>query len=178
MAVLGGRADNAAAGRKLCEACLASGKPRELFLANVASQGGDPAKLLELRGRWRSPVTAELRARPGSGKAYITKIDAFKVGHAAVSLGVGRSRTGDTVSPTAGIRFHQKSGGPVRDGDGLMTVWAASEEGLAAALPRLEEAVEYGAAPPAARTLVLKEISPTQPRADQSAQSNSGAGNA
>jgi hypothetical protein len=62
-----------------------------------------------------------------------------------------------------------------------MTVWAASEEGLAAALPRLEEAVEYGAAPPAARTLVLKEISPPPdllPWADQSAQSNSGAGNA
>jgi pyrimidine-nucleoside phosphorylase len=176
MAMLGGKAENAAAGKKLCEACLASGKPRELFLANVASQGGDPAKLLELRGHWRSPVTAELRARPGgsgrtqdSGRAYITKIDAFKIGHAAVSLGVGRSRTEDTVSPTAGIQFHHKSGDVVRDGDKLMTVWAASEEGLAAALPRLEEAVEYGETPPAAKTLVLKEISP--PQAD-------GAGNA
>jgi hypothetical protein len=60
-----------------------------------------------------------------------------------------------------------------------MTVWAASEEGLAAALPRLEEAVEYGDKPPAARTLVLKEISPLQAdRPDQSARSNSGAGNA
>jgi hypothetical protein len=61
-----------------------------------------------------------------------------------------------------------------------MTVWAASREGLAAALPRLEEAVEYGDKPPAARTLVLKEISSLQAdrRPDQSAQSNSGAGNA
>jgi pyrimidine-nucleoside phosphorylase len=181
MAVLGGKAENAAAGRTLCEKCLASGKPRELFLANVASQGGDPAKLLELRGRWRSPVTAELTARPASGEAYITKIDAFKVGHAAVSLGVGRSRTEDTVSPTAGVQFHQKSGGRVRNGDLLMTVWAASEEGLAAALPRLEAAVEYGDKPPAARTLILKEISSDQaPRADrpQPVQPNAGAGNA
>jgi pyrimidine-nucleoside phosphorylase len=166
MTVLGGKAENPAAGRKLCAECLASGKPRELFLANVASQGGNPEKLLELRGRWRSPVTAELRARPGgsgktsvSGETYITKIDAFKVGYASVSLGVGRGRTEDTVSPTAGIQFHRKSGDKVRDGDPLMTVWAASEDGLAAALPRLEEAVEYGSAPPAARTLVLKEIS-------------------
>ncbi|MDR0402318.1 MAG: thymidine phosphorylase [Treponema sp.] len=176
MAVLGGRAENAAAGRKLCEQCLASGKPRELFLANVASQGGDPKQLLEMRGRRRSPVSAELRARPGpSGEAYITRIDAYKVGHAAVSLGVGRGRTEDTVSPTAGLQFHKKSGCPVREGDLLMTVWAASEEGLAAALPRLEEAVEYGSAPPAARTLVLKEIAPrTTPRPDQSFQPEAG----
>jgi pyrimidine-nucleoside phosphorylase len=179
MAVLGGKAGDAAEGRKLCEQRLASGKPRELFLANVASQGGDPAKLLELRGRWRSPVTAVLRARPAdvsgsadgsegknaSGKTgvsketYITRIDAFKVGHAAVSLGVGRSRTEDTVSPTAGIQFHKKSGDRVRNGDPVMTAWAASEEGLAAALPRLEEAVEYGDKPHGARTLILKEIS-------------------
>jgi pyrimidine-nucleoside phosphorylase len=180
MAVLGGKAANAAEGRKLCGECLDSGKPRERFLANVASQGGDTKKLLDARGRWRSPITATLRARPGiaaanadgttnaetangsgkaSGEAYITRIDAFKVGHAAVSLGVGRARTEDAVSPTAGIQFHKKSGGKVRDGDPLMTVWAASEEGLAAALPQLEEAVEYGNAPPPAKTLVLKEIS-------------------
>jgi hypothetical protein len=39
-----------------------------------------------------------------------------------------------------------------------MTVWAASEEGLASALPRLEEAVEYAAAPPPPKKLILKEI--------------------
>jgi hypothetical protein len=39
-----------------------------------------------------------------------------------------------------------------------MTVWASSEEGLAAALPRLEEAVEYAASPPPEKTLILKEI--------------------
>ncbi|MDR2144792.1 MAG: thymidine phosphorylase [Treponema sp.] len=182
MAVLGGKAENPAAGRKLCEQCLATGKPRELFLANVASQGGNPEKLLELRGRWRSPVTATLRARPGvsgekpgSAEAYITKIDAFKVGYASVSLGVGRSRTEDTVSPTAGVQFHHKSGDRVRDGEPLMTVWAATEDGLKAALPRLEEAVEYGNAPPEARTLILKEISSP----DQSSQPkiDAGAGN-
>jgi pyrimidine-nucleoside phosphorylase len=173
MAVLGGKAGNAAEGKKLCAECLASGKPRQLFLANVASQGGDPAKLLELRGRWRAPVAAELRAelraRPGgSGETYVARIDAFKIGHAAVSLGVGRSRTEDTVSPTAGIQFHKKSGDKVRDGDLLMTVWAASEDGLAAALPRLEEAVEYGMTPPA-KQLILKEIS-------QSREDRAGAG--
>jgi hypothetical protein len=38
-----------------------------------------------------------------------------------------------------------------------MKVWAADEAGLKAALPQLEEAVEYGV--PAKRNLILKEVS-------------------
>ncbi|MDR1507522.1 MAG: thymidine phosphorylase [Treponema sp.] len=160
MAVLGKKAAGAKEGRELCEACLASGKPKEKFLANVASQGGDVKKLLELRGNWRSPFMAEVRARPPAGRdVYITRIDAFKVGHAAVSLGVGRGRIEDTVSPTAGVQFHKKRGDKVRSGGAVMTVWAASEEALAAALPSLEQAVEYGTQAPPEKKHILKEIS-------------------
>ncbi|MDR2181548.1 MAG: thymidine phosphorylase [Treponema sp.] len=165
MAVLGGKAPDAAAARSLCEDCLAGGKPRELFLRNVASQGGDVKKLLELRGVWRSPFAAEVTVPAGAG-AYVTGIDAWKVGHAAVTLGVGRARTEDTVSPTAGIEFVRKRGAAVQAGDVIMRVWSAAEEGLAAALPRLREAVSYGASPPPPRTMVLKEIAGnTPPRA-------------
>jgi hypothetical protein len=39
-----------------------------------------------------------------------------------------------------------------------MTVWAAGEEGLKAALPQLAAAVEYSDAVPEPRKLILKEI--------------------
>jgi pyrimidine-nucleoside phosphorylase len=156
MAVLGGKAENAAAGRSLCEECLAGGKPRELFLANVESQGGSAAKLLELRGKYRSEFSAEVKARTGG---FISRIDAWKTGRAGVDLGVGRNRTEDAVSPVAGIAFHRKRGGAVKAGDAVMTVWARDSTGLAAALPRLEDAVEYADAPPPPRKLILKEIS-------------------
>jgi pyrimidine-nucleoside phosphorylase len=151
MAVLGGRAADAAEGRRLCEQVLAGGRPRELFLSNVESQGGDVKRLLELRGTYRSPHRGEVRAARGG---YISRIDAFKVGHAAVALGVGRNRTEDAVSPCAGVRFHVKSGSPVRAGDLVMTVWGKDEAGLAAALPGLEEAVEYGDTAPVPRNLI------------------------
>ncbi|MDR0554925.1 MAG: thymidine phosphorylase [Treponema sp.] len=154
MAMLGGKAPNPEAGRRLCEACLASGLPRERFLANVKSQGGDPQQLLELRGVYRSPITAEIRA---AQTGYIARIDAWKVGRASVSLGVGRNRTGDSVSPTAGLCFHRKRGDPVKAGDLVMSVWAGDEAGLAAALPQLEDAVEYGTVAPPERRLILKE---------------------
>jgi pyrimidine-nucleoside phosphorylase len=155
MAVLGGKAEDAAAGRALCEKCLAGGRPRELFLANVESQGGSVKKLLELRGKYRSEYGAPVKARSGG---FIGRIDAGKVGRAGVDLGVGRNRTEDAVSPVAGIEFHRKRGDAVQPGDTIMTVWAADSAGLAAALPRLEEAVEYSSAPPPPRRMVLKEI--------------------
>jgi pyrimidine-nucleoside phosphorylase len=155
MAVLGGKAPDPGAGRKLCEEALAGGRPRELFLANIASQGGDPERFLRLRGNYRSSFSAEIKA---AGPGYIARIDAWKVGRASVQLGVGRNRTEDTVCPTAGVQFHKKSGSPVQAGDRIMTVWARDEAGLRAALPQLAESVEYAAAPPPPRRLILKEI--------------------
>ncbi|MDR3162106.1 MAG: thymidine phosphorylase [Spirochaetaceae bacterium] len=158
MAVLGGKAASAEAGRRLCEEALGSGRPRALFLANIASQGGDVDRFLSLRGRYRSAVKAEIPAERGG---FIARIDAWKVGHAGVQLGVGRNRTDETVSPTAGVQFHKKSGDPVSPGDLVMTVWARDERGLAAALPQLAAAVEYADRPAAARKLILKEVAST-----------------
>jgi pyrimidine-nucleoside phosphorylase len=155
MAVLGGKAADPAEGRRICEEALASGKPRELFLANISSQGGDVKRFLELRGSWRSPISGEIRAERSG---YIARIDAWKVGHAGILLGVGRNRTGDEVSPTAGVRLHKKGGARVEAGDLIMTVWARDEAGLGGSLPRLAEAVEYASAAPEPRQLIRKEI--------------------
>ena len=155
MAVLGGKARDSAEGRKLCEDALKGGKPRELFLQNVKSQGGDPEKLLEMRGKYRSLFTSEIFAEED---AYISRIDAWKTGHASVQLGVGRNRTEDSVCPTAGVQFHCKAGSRVKRGDCIMTVWAQNQEGLNNALPGLSQAVEYSEAPPKKRQLVFKEI--------------------
>jgi pyrimidine-nucleoside phosphorylase len=163
MAMLGEKARDAAEGRRLCEEALRSGKPRELFLRNVESQGGDPAAFLEMRGKYRSPVHAEIRS---PRDAYISRIDAGKIGSASVYLGVGRNRVEESVCPTAGVEFHFKRGGRVKAGDKIMDVWAADEAGLNAALPALTEAVEYSSAPPPSRKLVLKEIAGPEGRAE------------
>ena len=155
MAVLGGRAADAKAGRKLCEDAVAGDRPRQLFLDNIESQGGDLKKFLELRNTYRSRYKGEIRAERSG---YLRRIDAWKVGRAGVDLGVGRNRTEDAVSPTAGVEFHKRGGDPVRAGDTVMTVWAGSEAGLKAALPQLAEAVEYADQPPPPRKMVLKEI--------------------
>ncbi len=155
MVVLGGKAKNAKEGRAVCEEALASGKPKKLFLDNIKSQGGNPDKFLQLRGTYRSEYTADVKA---AKTGYISGIDAWTIGHAGVTLGVGRNRKEDPVSPTAGIAFYKKGGDKVKPGDKIMTVWAKDEASLKAALPQIEAAVGYSANPPAPRTLILKEI--------------------
>jgi pyrimidine-nucleoside phosphorylase len=157
MLLLGGRAENPAEGRRLCQKALASGEPRGRFLRNIKSQGGDPEAFLEMLGSRRSPWRAEIHASRGG---WISRIDAWKAGHAAVGLGVGRNRSDETVSPTAGIEFHRKAGaaGAIKAGDLIMTVWGKDQPSLQAALPRLEEAVEYSETPPPPVKLILKEI--------------------
>jgi pyrimidine-nucleoside phosphorylase len=154
MLVLGGKAAGAAEGRRLCVGALKSGRPRELFLRNVKSQGGDPERFLAMLGTYRSPYRGEIRSSQG---ACISRIDAWKVGRAAVGLGVGRNRSDETVSPTAGIEFHRKEGA-VKAGDLIMTVWGKDQAALEAALPDLVEAVEYSEGPAAPAELILKEI--------------------
>lgn len=161
MAILGGKAASPEEGRLLCEERLAGGEPLRRFLDNVKSQGGDVEKLLELRGAYRSPVQGEVRA---ASSGYISRIDAWKVGCAGIQLGVGRNRTEDEVSPTAGVQLHKKRGSPVRAGELVMSVWSRDQAGLEAALPRLEEAVEYSETAPPERKLILKEIVPEKIR--------------
>ncbi|MDR1072328.1 MAG: thymidine phosphorylase [Treponema sp.] len=155
MAALGGKAETTDEGRALCEKALASGKPRQLFLDNIESQGGDAQKFLSMIGNCRSECSAEVRA---ARNGFIARIDALKTGRAGVQLGVGRNHTEDAVSPVAGAHFHKKSGDSVKAGDLVMTVYAKDESALGAALPQLEEAVEYGDEAPDARQLIWKEM--------------------
>ena len=155
MVVLAGKAGTAPEGRRLCEGVIASGEARKLFIANVERQGGDVRRMLDLRGNFRSPHSATVTAETDG---FIARLDAWKIGLAGVTLGVGRNRTEDAVSPDVGVSIRRKRGSAVRTGDPIMTVWAKDGPSLEAALPLLRGAVSYSDAPPSPRTLVLKEI--------------------
>ncbi|MDR0375517.1 MAG: thymidine phosphorylase [Treponema sp.] len=155
MVALGGKAETTGEGRALCEKALAGGKPRQLFLDNIESQGGDARQFLSMIGKRRSEYNAEIRAvRDG----FIARIDALKTGRAGVQLGVGRNRAEDVASPVAGVQFHKKGGDMVKAGDLVMTAYAKDESALGVALPQLEEAVEYEDEAPDARKLIWKEV--------------------
>jgi pyrimidine-nucleoside phosphorylase len=143
--VLGEKASCVEEGLELCKKALESGLPRELFLANVERQGGDVKRLLEMRGNYRSQYVYDLKAKQN---AYITRIDAYKVGLAGVYLGVGRNRVEDAVSPVAGILLHKKRGDWTNVGETVMTAYAKDDNSLHEAFPLLKDAVSYGETKP------------------------------
>jgi pyrimidine-nucleoside phosphorylase len=156
MLVAGGAAKEVAEGERLCRNAIRLGIPRELFLANVRSQGGRIDRLFELRDRWRAKDRYEVLA-PASG--FIAGIDAYRIGLAGVYLGVGRDKTTDPVFPEVGFVFKKKVGHAVVAGEHICTAYGKDAAALAAALPLIVSAFSIADSPPPPRPIVIKEIS-------------------
>jgi pyrimidine-nucleoside phosphorylase len=156
MLVAGGVAKDVKEGERLCHDAIRLGLARELFLANVRSQGGRVERLLELRGRMRAKHSYEILA-PTAG--FIAGIDAYKIGLAGVYLGVGRDKTTDPVYPDVGFIFKKKSGHAVVAGEHICTMYGKDAASLEAAEALAVSAFSFADSPPGPRPLVLKEIS-------------------
>ena len=154
MLVAGGKARDPAEARRVCEAAVSSGDAMRLFMDNVRGQGGDPDRMLAMRGKARSAHSFELKA----GAEGFLAIDAYGIGLAGVYLGVGRDKTTDPVFPDVGFEFIRKSGERVRPGAPICVVYGKDGKALEAARPLIEGAVAVSAAPPARRPLIMKEI--------------------
>jgi pyrimidine-nucleoside phosphorylase len=124
MLVLGRRAANIEAGRRMAEESIASGAAFEKFRTLVRAQGGevafvdDPEKLP--RAKFIEVVNAD---RSGS----ISQVHARMVGEASVTLGAGRAKKGDPVDHSVGLVIHRKVGDFVERGQPLFTVHANDE---------------------------------------------------
>jgi thymidine phosphorylase len=100
------------AGDDAAEAVLDSGRACERFARMVRAQGGDLARL----GEMRAPHTEEVRA---SEAGVLTRCDAYEVGRAAFVLGAGRLRAEDPVVPGVGVTVLKKVGDRVERGEPL-----------------------------------------------------------
>jgi pyrimidine-nucleoside phosphorylase len=154
MLVAGGKAADVAEARRECEAAISSGDAMRLFMDNVRGQGGDPERMLAMRGKARSAHSFALKAR---AEGFLS-IDAYEIGRAGVCLGVGRDRTTDPVFPDVGFEFLRASGERLGRGDEICVVYGKDAASLEAARPIIEGAVTLGEARPEARPLIMKEI--------------------
>ncbi|TMA45843.1 MAG: thymidine phosphorylase [Deltaproteobacteria bacterium] len=145
----------ASGGRARLERALADGSALRRFAELVDAQGGDPRVVDEParlpQPRYRRDVRAE---RSG----MLSALDAGLVGLAAVELGAGRARKEDAVDPAAGLLLRKRLGDPVRAGETLVELHAASEELLDAGAARFRQAVAIADAAPPDRPLLLERI--------------------
>jgi pyrimidine-nucleoside phosphorylase len=111
-------------------------------------------------GYWHEWVRATEAAgavrAPRSG--FLTRIDAERVGQAAMQLGVGRQRAEDTVDYHVGIEVVHPIGTAIEARTDLALIGYRNEKSLETALPLLESAFEIGDTPPPPTPLILETI--------------------
>ena len=159
MLMLGGRANTVEEGIELCRASVSSGKALEKFLENIRDQGGNPEKFMSQLEKRRSPFRKEVAALEDG---YLD-IDAYGVGLSCITLGVGRTKSSDSVCPDAGIIFHGTQGQKTSKGDVIMEVFAKDENSLENGVQELLHAVSikedlFLCADQTLDSLIVKEI--------------------
>ncbi len=144
MLALGGRAADLESGRRMAEGAVKNGSAFEMFRKLVAAQGGD-VSYVDQPGKMAKARLVEPVPSPESG--CLSQIHARIIGEAAVELGAGRAKKGDTVDHAVGFMILRKVGEKVQSGEPLFVVHANDEGRLAAAKKAVLAAHQFSAAP-------------------------------
>ncbi|MSP75099.1 MAG: thymidine phosphorylase [Rhodospirillaceae bacterium] len=156
MLALGGLAHDVAAGRARAEVALADGRAAEVFGRMVSALGG-PDDFLDHAGRYLSQAPV-IKACTAERSGHVVGMDARQVGIAVVALGGGRAHADDAIDPSVGLSEVTDVGVPIRAGNPLCIVHAASETDADAAIALVRQAVRIGDTPVAGRPVVMERI--------------------
>ncbi len=137
------------------EEVLASGKPLEVFRKFIAAQEGDPAVCDDYALLPRSGHQVVLAAER---EGFISKIDAYEVGMAAIDIGAGRRQKEDTIDHSAGFIFNKKVGDRVEPGDTILTIHTNNEKSIEGAKVRLTNAITITLNEPKERKKILYRV--------------------
>ncbi|MEE8332091.1 MAG: thymidine phosphorylase [Acidimicrobiia bacterium] len=139
MLLLAANESTRADARLRMERAVSSGAAMEKFEQIVVAQGGDPAVLHDTSLLAHANNEHVIHA---THSGYITRVDAFGIGTAALQLGAGRERKEDDIDHGVGIAVEVKTGDEVTAGQALARLAWNDESRLAAALPLTEGAFE------------------------------------
>ena len=142
--LLSGDATDADSARLRLRGLRESGAAADRFGDLIEAQGGDRRVVTQPDLLPRAPVIETFSA---SASGWVRRADARIVADAALGLGAGRRRKGDSIDPSVGIRLARKVGSPVEAGDPLAEIHAADSAGAALAARALEAAFEIGSRP-------------------------------
>ncbi len=120
---------------------IASGRALEVFRRFITAQGGDAGICDDYALLPASSQRVEFIA-PVSG--YVSRIDSYAVGLAAIDTGAGRRKKEDAIDFGSGFIFHVNIGDKVAKGQKLVTIHSDRQEQTTAVLERLGQAIQIG----------------------------------
>jgi len=144
MLVLGGAASDLEKGAALAGAALDDGRALDRFREIVKAQDGDVRVIDDPGLLPTAPVRQEVVS---DRQGVVSRIDVRAIGHAAVSLGAGRSSIDSRIDPAVGFHVVVKPGDQVTVGQPLGMVFARDQDQAAAAADELASALSVGREP-------------------------------
>jgi len=124
MIYLGNKASDITEGIEIAHSLIENGKAFDKFLQIVAAQGGKTT-LIKNPDKYTKPKIVERIQSDATG--YLTNINTYNIGMAAVELGAGRKTKEDKIDPLAGIIFKPKLGDKIKRGDVIAELHTSNE---------------------------------------------------
>ena len=156
MLALGKLATDAMEGRVKAEAALADGRAAETFGRMVSALGG-PGDFLEHSTRYlgHAPVVKPCTAERSG---HVAGMNARQVGIAVVALGGGRRHADDAIDPSVGLTGFVDVGQPIRSGEPLCLVHAASDADADEAIALIRRAVRIADRAPPGKPAIMERV--------------------
>ena len=129
---------------------LDSGLAYNKFCEWISAQGGDIDSIKK-----KAKISYELKSKHNG---YVSGIDSEMIGKAAMHLGAGRIKTGDTIDHTAGIILKKKYGDAVAIGDTIAILHTNNQSKICEAEMLINNAYSFSTTVPAKRNLIYKII--------------------
>jgi len=114
MIYLGGKASSTKEGVEISHSLINNGKAFEKFCQIVKEQNGKVSCIQNLDKYPKSKIVENVYSKKSG---YISEIDTFGIGMAALELGAGRMKKDDKIEPKAGIIFYPKIGDKIKKGE-------------------------------------------------------------
>ncbi|MHB1686355.1 MAG: thymidine phosphorylase [Ignavibacteriaceae bacterium] len=155
MIFLGGKASSLEEGIGFSQRMIDSGKAYEKFLEIIELQGGD---IRYIENPERYPKSKIIEKVISQSDGYLSAINNFEIGMAALELGAGRMTKEDKIDPKAGIIFNAKIGDFLKKGDELAELHSSSQIKIEKAKEKIYNCITFNPAPVKRPKLIKKII--------------------
>ncbi len=118
---------------------LKSGKAFDKFVEIVKSQNG---KTDFISHPEKYPKTKFKEVIKSNSTGYLSEVNTYELGMAAIDLGAGRKTKDDKIDPKAGIIFNYKIGDTINKGVVLAELFSDSKSGVDNAKKRINSAIK------------------------------------
>ncbi|MGI6424272.1 MAG: pyrimidine-nucleoside phosphorylase [Tepidanaerobacteraceae bacterium] len=134
---------------------IKDGRALEKFKEIIANQGGNPKVLEDYSLLPKAKFKIDITALEDS---YVNRIDAIRIGLAAMKIGAGREKKDDIIDSAVGVWINKKVGEKVKQGEAFARILANDEKQLNWASDEVVESFEFSTKPVSKRKVIWAKI--------------------